>query len=193
MKAGDLRSKINFYRKTTGKDQYGGTTENYIFLYSVRAKIHWLRGDEILLNSTTANITALQFIIRSRSDITEEMEIEYAGARYNIEVIEVAERSMMMKLTASKLVNIPAQVTTTYLVTITVSDEEEEETIFGEYIFVEELGKYVKCNATGVAAFLVPDGLYNIVGVNSTEEPALTGHKEVRVDGAAKVDTILIA
>jgi len=105
MRAGDLRDKITFYSKTTGKDQYGAATESYTLLYSVRAKIRYLRGDEILLNSTTVNTTALQFIIRYRNGISENMEIEYEGARYNIQVIEIAERSMMMKLTASKIVN----------------------------------------------------------------------------------------
>lgn len=105
MRAGDLRNRITFYGKTTGKDQYGAATESYTLLFSVRAKIRYMRGDEILLSSTTANITTLQFIIRQRSDISEEMEVEYEGSRYNIQIIEVAERSTMMKITAVKIVN----------------------------------------------------------------------------------------
>jgi len=105
MRAGDLRHRITFYSKTVGKDQYGATTEDYTLLFSVRAKIRYLRGDEILLSSTTVNTTSLQFIIRQRNDISESMEIEYEGDRYNIQVIEVAERSTMMKLTASKIIN----------------------------------------------------------------------------------------
>lgn len=105
MRAGDLRHTITFYSKTTGKDKYGAATESYALLFSVRAKIRYLRGDEILLSSTTVNTTSLQFIIRQRSGITESMEIEYEGNRYNIQVIEVAERSTMMKITAAKIVN----------------------------------------------------------------------------------------
>ena len=105
MRAGDLRHKISFYSKTVGKDEYGAATESYALLFSVRAKIRYLRGDEILLSSTIANTTVMQFIIRQRSDISENMEIEYEGARYNIQIIEVAERSTMMKLTANKIVN----------------------------------------------------------------------------------------
>ncbi len=105
MRAGDLRHSISFYSKAVGKDQYGAATESYTLLFSVRAKIRYLRGDEILLSSTTANTTVMQFIIRQRSDISEEMEIEYEGARYNIQIIEVAERSTMMKITGTKIVN----------------------------------------------------------------------------------------
>lgn len=105
MRAGDLRHSISFYGKALSKDQYGAATESYTLLFSVRAKIRYLRGDEILLSSTTVNTTSLQFIIRQRSDISEEMEIEYEGNRYNIQVIEVAERSTMMKITAVKIVN----------------------------------------------------------------------------------------
>lgn len=85
----------------------------------------------------------------------------------------------------------PIAVTTTYLVTITV--ENAGETIYGEYIFIEELKKYVACDAAGVATFLAPDLVYNIAGINSTEEPALTGHKQVTVAGAPKTDNIVIA
>jgi len=105
MRAGDLKHTITFYSKTVGKDVYGAATESYTLLFSVRAKIRYLRGDEILLSSTTVNTTSLQFIIRQRSGISEEMEIEYEGSRYNIQVIEVAERSTMMKITAVKIVN----------------------------------------------------------------------------------------
>ncbi|MBA7543626.1 hypothetical protein ES705_35961 [subsurface metagenome] len=106
MRAGDLRHRITFYSKTIGKDVYGAATESDpAELFSVRAKVRYLRGDEILLSSTTANTTTLQFIIRQRNDISEEMEIEYEGSRYNIQVIEVAERSTLTKITAVKIVN----------------------------------------------------------------------------------------
>lgn len=105
MRAGDLRHRITFYSKTVGKDQYGAATESYTLLFSVRAKIRYLRGDEILLSSTTVNTTMMQFIIRQRSDISEEMEVEYNGDRYNIQIIEVAERSTLLKITAVKIVN----------------------------------------------------------------------------------------
>jgi len=105
MRAGDLRHKITFYSKTVGKDIYGAATEDYALLFSVRAKIRYMKGAEMILSSTTVNTKTLQFIIRQRNGISEEMEIEYEGARYNIQVIEVAERSTMMKITAVKIVN----------------------------------------------------------------------------------------
>ena len=98
--------------------------------------------------------------------------------------------SFSLSLTGASALT-PIDVTTTYLVTITVDDGVV--TYYGEYIFVEDLKKHVACSAVGVATFLAPDGLYNIAGVNSTQEPALTGHKQVTVSGAPKSDSILIA
>ncbi len=85
----------------------------------------------------------------------------------------------------------PVDVTTTYLVTVTVDDGVV--TYYGEWIYVTELKKYVPCSAAGVATFLAPNGTYNVVGSNDTED--LVGRAtDVVVNGAAMPDvTILIA
>ncbi|GAH03973.1 unnamed protein product, partial [marine sediment metagenome] len=86
----------------------------------------------------------------------------------------------------------PVAVTTTYLVTVTVDDGVV--THYGEWIYVTELRKYIACNLeTGVASFLAPNGTYNVVGSNDTQD--LVGRAtDVVVNGAAMPDvTITIA
>jgi len=85
----------------------------------------------------------------------------------------------------------PVDVTTTYLVTVTVTDGVV--TYYGEWIYVVELRKYVACDAAGVAKFLAANGTYNVVGSNDTQD--LVGRAtDVVVNGAAMPDvTILIA
>lgn len=105
MRAGQLRSRITIFSRTTDKDEYAAVTEEYTKLCSMRAEVRYLKGAELMMSSTVANTTTLQFITRYRSGISEDMEVEYSGDRYAIRIIEISGKKQMLKITATKIVN----------------------------------------------------------------------------------------
>ncbi len=105
MRAGSLRHKITFYSRADVKDAYGAMTETYTEEFSMRAETRYLKGAEIIMNSTLSNTTTIQFITRYRSTVTESMQIGYDGDRFDIRVIEVSGKKQMLKITATKILN----------------------------------------------------------------------------------------
>jgi len=106
MRAGRLRERIDLYREVSTTDSDYGSQENTFELYdSTRADVKPLNGAELLMNETVSNTTSVQFIIRWKESITETMQIEYRGDRYNIEYIEENRKNKMIKITASKILN----------------------------------------------------------------------------------------
>ena len=107
MRAGKLSKRITIYKKTEGQSQdFGSIQESYSKMCEVWAEVRYLSGREILLNDALVTSTAATFIIRIRPDISESMEIEYNGSRWNIQYMEEDTRATMLKLTASKIVNV---------------------------------------------------------------------------------------
>lgn len=129
---------------------------------------------EIFNTNGSINALVITFVISTTDN-------DQTAGQYVYE-ITIADGGVVYTLRQDKYTILEAvTVPTVYLVTVTVTDGIP--TYYGEWIFIPELDKYVDCSDVGVATFLAPDGTYNCIGSNDTEN--LTGRAtDIVVSGA---------
>ena len=103
--AGKLNKSITFYDRTDQKESdYGSMDETFTEGITCRAFVKFLSGSETIQSETLANTTAVQFMIRYRSAVTESQRILYDGNYYAIRVIEQDDKKTMLTITTAKIV-----------------------------------------------------------------------------------------
>lgn len=103
--AGKLRHSITFYGRTDDQESdYGSVGEAFAEGITCRAAVKFVSGAETIQSQTLVNTTAVQFMIRYRSAITEKMKILWDSSYYAIKVIEQDEKKTMLTITTTKIV-----------------------------------------------------------------------------------------
>lgn len=83
MRVSELNSKIDFILEESSGEPFGGTTEKVIASNIWAKKIQKL-GKETFELYATNNIVPVNFIVRTRTDINEQMKIKHENTYYNI-------------------------------------------------------------------------------------------------------------
>lgn len=103
MRAGKLRSKIDFYSPTNVRDEYLAFVESYTLTFSTWAEVIFLSAKESLVNAQVTAGQTLVFEIRYRTGIDETMKIKFNNVSYNIQSIEnVTARNKTLRIVGMK-------------------------------------------------------------------------------------------
>lgn len=93
MRAGDLDRTIEIQTFTTTTDGVGKEKKNWTPLYTVRAKVTPVRGEERFAALQNTAAAEVKFKIRYREDISTLNRIVYEGRTYDIvAVMELGRR-----------------------------------------------------------------------------------------------------
>ncbi len=85
--SGQLDRRITIQKFTSSTDTFGQKNKTFLTLASVWAKVHERSGVENEQSDQIIAVKKVDFIIRHRSDLNEQMRIEYNGKTYEIEAI----------------------------------------------------------------------------------------------------------
>jgi SPP1 family predicted phage head-tail adaptor len=85
--AGQLDRRITIQTFTTSTDDFGEVIPSFTTLADVWAKVEEKRGTEGEDDNQIIASKVVEFFIRYRSDINEQMRIVYNGQTYKIEAI----------------------------------------------------------------------------------------------------------
>ena len=85
--AGQLDRRITIQSFTTTTDDFGEVVKSFTTLAEVWAKVEEKRGSEGEDGNQIVATKRVEFLIRYRSDINEEMRIQYNNETYKIEAI----------------------------------------------------------------------------------------------------------
>lgn len=103
MLAGNLRDKIDIYGPTETVNDYNEREKAYELLFSTRAEISFLSGNEKAIETTTAASQILKFKVRYKHEAYgPEMYIKHAGAFYNIRSINIDRHRHFIILEAER-------------------------------------------------------------------------------------------
>ena len=107
MRAVNLYHRINFFAKTTSRDEYGATTDTWDYrnpTISTRGGIRYLGGTKVLENDEKFYEKRIELTVRYRSNITESMrvQIDSGSSLYAITFIEELGRKEGLRLTIQK-------------------------------------------------------------------------------------------
>lgn len=84
MKASQLRHKIKMLQAVTTRTTTGGQKVGWQAVLALSAKVSPLSVKEFLANGATQNTATARCVIRYRTDINTEMQVEYDGQIYQI-------------------------------------------------------------------------------------------------------------
>lgn len=85
--AGQLDRRITIQSFTTTTDDFGEVVKSFTTLAEVWAKVEDKRGSEGEDGNQLVATKRVEFLIRYRSDINEQMRIQYNNETYKIEAI----------------------------------------------------------------------------------------------------------
>ena len=85
--SGQLDRRITIKTFTTSTDTFGQINKSFSTLASVWAKVVERSGSEKEVSDQIVAVKKVDFFIRHRSDVNEQMRIEYDGKTYTIEAI----------------------------------------------------------------------------------------------------------
>ncbi len=85
--AGQLDRRITIQSFSTTTDDFGEVVKSFTTLANVWAKVEEKRGDEGEDGNQLVATKRVEFFIRYRSDINEQMRITYNNETYKIEAI----------------------------------------------------------------------------------------------------------
>jgi len=85
--AGQLDRRITIQSFTTTTDDFGEVVKSFTTLAEVWAKVEDKRGNEGEDGNQLVATKRVEFLIRYRSDINEQMRIQYNNETYKIEAI----------------------------------------------------------------------------------------------------------
>jgi len=85
--AGQLDRRITIQSFTTTTDDFGEVVKSFTTLANVWAKVEEKRGNEGEDGNQLVATKRVEFLIRYRSDINEQMRITYNNETYKIEAI----------------------------------------------------------------------------------------------------------
>lgn len=85
--AGQLDRRITIQSFTTTTDDFGEVVKSFTTLANVWAKVEEKRGNEGEDGNQLVATKRVEFLIRYRSDINEQMRIQYNNETYKIEAI----------------------------------------------------------------------------------------------------------
>jgi SPP1 family predicted phage head-tail adaptor len=85
--AGQLDRRITIQSFSTTTDDFGEVVKSFTTLANVWAKVEEKRGNEGEDGNQLVATKRVEFFIRYRSDINEEMRIQYNNETYKIEAI----------------------------------------------------------------------------------------------------------
>jgi SPP1 family predicted phage head-tail adaptor len=85
--AGQLDRRITIQSFTTTTDDFGEVVKSFTTLANVWAKVEDKRGNEGEDGNQLVATKRVEFLIRYRSDINEEMRIQYNNETFKIEAI----------------------------------------------------------------------------------------------------------
>lgn len=98
--AGQLDRRITIQSYTTATDDFGEVVKSFTTLANVWAKVEEKRGNEGEDGNQLVATKKVDFLIRYRSDIDEQMRIVYNNETYKIETILNADaRKAFQKIT----------------------------------------------------------------------------------------------
>lgn len=89
--AGQLDRRITIQSFTTTTDAFGEVVKSFTTLANVWAKVHEKSGKEGEDGQQIVASRVVEFYIRYRSDINEQMRIQYNNETYKIEAILSAD------------------------------------------------------------------------------------------------------
>lgn len=85
--AGQMDRRITIQTFTTTTDDFGEVVKSFTTLAEVWAKVEEKRGNEGEDGNQIVATKRVEFLIRYRSDINEQMQIQYNNETYKIEAI----------------------------------------------------------------------------------------------------------
>jgi SPP1 family predicted phage head-tail adaptor len=85
--SGQLDRRITIKTFTTSTDDFGQINKSFSTLASVWAKVVERSGSEKEVSDQIVAVKKVDFFIRHRSDLNEQMRVEYNGKTYTIEAI----------------------------------------------------------------------------------------------------------
>ena len=108
MRAVNLYHRINFFAKTTSRDEYGATTDTWDYrnpTISTRGGIRYLGGTKVLENDEKFYTKSMELTVRYQSSIVETMRVQLDDTLdlYSISYIETIGRKEGLRLTLQKL------------------------------------------------------------------------------------------
>jgi head-tail adaptor len=97
MNIGEMRYKIIVQQKVSTRDVYGAVSSSYEDLYNLKASVKYNGGSKGVDNSEIFNSKAVTFETYYRN-ITEDMQIVFAGKKYSINSIIPIEFRFKLQL-----------------------------------------------------------------------------------------------
>lgn len=84
MQAGELRHRVTIFGQTTTRSKTGAVKAEWQKIATVWAAIKPLSVKDVLTAGAVGSKTKAMAIIRYRTDITSQMQLEHNGKRYEI-------------------------------------------------------------------------------------------------------------
>ena len=104
MQAGLLREIIRFQESRTQRDELGGSSDNWVDVFSKRADVRFASGSRTLVNGEVFNSLAITCKIRYCKEIHEKMIFIYEGRKYKIISIN-RDRLQQCTIIQAELIN----------------------------------------------------------------------------------------
>lgn len=103
MRAGRLDRKVDFYAKTSVRDDFGASTDTWAYSFSMWAEILYVGGDAILSNEEKFWSGTMFMRIRYNPDVVETMRVLTDSNYYTVNYIERIGRKEGLRLTINKI------------------------------------------------------------------------------------------
>lgn len=107
MRSGKLLHRINFFKKTATRDDYGAAAITYPTTptISTRGGLTYRGGSKMLSNDERFYSKHIELVVRYRDSIEETMRVQIDGTddRYQIDSIEPVGRKQWLRIDLEKI------------------------------------------------------------------------------------------
>lgn len=102
-RSGALRKRIELWRKTVSKNEFGEYSEEWNLYKYVRAYNHRHYGDQGLDNNEIFDSIHIRIVVRNQTDMTEMDRLFVDGHMYTIDFIQPDDTGRWNQIRCSKI------------------------------------------------------------------------------------------
>lgn len=102
-RSGAITERIELYKNQSIRDEYGGSTDNWVLVSSPRCRVRRKKGREQIVNSEVVDVYTIDIDLRNQWDIKEQDRVKYNGTMFVIDFINPSYYNRWVTLRCSTL------------------------------------------------------------------------------------------
>lgn len=107
MNIGDLNRRLVIEKNSPTQDAVNEPVEDWAEFKTLWGSVQFLGGRELEAAQKIVQTASVQFVVRKRDDITEEMRVVFGGRTYRInDIAPIEDGRTFMRLLASRVGNV---------------------------------------------------------------------------------------